>query len=79
MRCGCRGGAERARSGVLAYLYDSAAGNFIPDDGSARLSDVALRGLAATPGQEVTYTAVTPGSGPRVASRPLPRRRTHPR
>jgi len=72
--------AEVAQNGrVVAYLYDSAAGNFIPDDGSARLSDVALRGLAATPGQEVTYTAVTPGSGPRVASRPLPRRRTHPR
>jgi hypothetical protein len=53
---------------VLGFLYDPAAGNFIPADGSPRVSDSALRALAATPGQEVTYTAATPGSGLRVAS-----------
>jgi DNA-binding beta-propeller fold protein YncE len=59
---------------IVAYLYDPAAGNFLPDDGSARLSDAALRAFAATPGQEVTYTAVPPGSGPRIASGLVPRR-----
>lgn len=52
---------------IAAYLYDPVAGNFIPDDGAPRISDAALRALAATPGQEVTYTAVTPGSGSRIA------------
>lgn len=54
---------------VTGYLYDAAANNFVPDDDSARLSDSALRALAASPGQEVTYTAATPGSGSRVAFR----------
>lgn len=52
---------------VQGFLYDPVARNFIPDDGSAALSDSALRALAATPGQEVTYTCVPPGSGPRIA------------
>jgi hypothetical protein len=52
---------------IMGFLYDPAAGNFIPDNGSARVSDAALRALAATAGQEITYTAATPGSGARVA------------
>lgn len=65
---------------VKGYLYDAVAGNFIPDDAGARISDAALRALAATPGQEVTYTAATPGSGARVAfSHIPPRRRVRPR
>jgi len=52
---------------IMGYLYDPAAGNFIPDDGSPRTSDASLRALAATGGQEVTYTAATPGSGQRLA------------
>jgi DNA-binding beta-propeller fold protein YncE len=52
---------------IMGYLYDPVAGNFIPDDGSARISDATLRSFAATPGQEITYTAATPGSGPRLA------------
>lgn len=73
--------AHVAQSGrIAAYLYDPVAGNFVPDDGSPRLTDDALRGLAATTGQEVTYTAETPGSGPRIASGSLPlRRRPQPR
>ena len=51
--------------GLMGYLYDPAAKNFIPADGSDRISDATLRALAATPGQEVTYTAATPGSGSR--------------
>jgi hypothetical protein len=52
---------------IMGFLYDPLAGNFIPDDGSAPVSDAALRALAATVGQEITYTAATPGSGARVA------------
>jgi DNA-binding beta-propeller fold protein YncE len=52
---------------LTGYLFDPVAGNFIPDDGQPRISDAALRALAAIPGQEVTYTAVTPGSGARIA------------
>ncbi len=51
---------------VMSFLYDPVAGNFTPSDGSARVPDAALRTLAATPGQEVTYTAATPGSGMRL-------------
>jgi len=66
---------------IMGYLYDPAANNFIPDDGTARVSDATLRSYAATPGQEVTYMAATPGSGPRIAfahhpARRLPRRTT---
>jgi len=58
---------------VMGYLYDPAAHNFIPDDGSARVTDSFLRSLAASAGHEVTYTAATPGSGPRIISRqPVP-------
>jgi len=52
---------------IMSYLYDPTANNFIPDDGTAPITDTALRTLAATPGQEVTYTAATPGSGSRIA------------
>jgi DNA-binding beta-propeller fold protein YncE len=41
-------------------------GLFEPDDGGPSLSDAELRALAATPGQEVTYTCVSPGSGERA-------------
>jgi hypothetical protein len=62
--------AQVVRQGrIMGYLYNPAASNFIPDDGSAPLSDASLRALAATPGQEVTYTAATPGSGARIAFR----------
>ncbi len=49
------------------WLYRAKDGNFEPNDGSARVSDSALRQLANTPGQEVTYTCVPPGSGVRIA------------
>jgi hypothetical protein len=52
---------------VMGLLYDPVHAEFTPDDGSAPLSDAALRGFAATLGQEVTYTAATPGSGARIA------------
>jgi DNA-binding beta-propeller fold protein YncE len=60
---------------IVGYLYDPVAANFIPDDGSARISDASLRAFAATPGQEITYTAATPGAGPRMAfaHHPTPR------
>jgi hypothetical protein len=52
---------------VKGFLYDPVAGNFMPDDGGPRVANSALRALAATPGQEVTYTCVPPGSGRRIA------------
>jgi hypothetical protein len=66
---------------IAGYLYDPASANFIPDDGSARVSDAGLRALALNNGQEVTYTAATPGSGARLAFNrtPPPRRTAHPR
>jgi hypothetical protein len=68
----------RGRS-IEGDLYDPVAGDFIVDDGRTRISDGALRALAATPGQEVTYTAVPPGSGARIAfSRVPPPRRSPP-
>lgn len=51
---------------VMNFLYDPATKRFMSDDRLAPLSDAALRALAASPGQEITYTAATPGSGPRL-------------
>ncbi|HEY6557283.1 MAG TPA: hypothetical protein VI072_08415 [Polyangiaceae bacterium] len=49
------------------WLFRASNNNFEPDDGTARVSDATLRALAATAGQEVTYTCVPPGSGSRMA------------
>jgi YVTN family beta-propeller protein len=54
-------------SRVKGWLLNVATGTFTPDDGGAAISDTSLRNLAATAGQEVTYTCVPPGSGTRVA------------
>jgi sugar lactone lactonase YvrE len=53
--------------GVTGYLFDPVAGDFVAERGAVKLSDASLRALAATPGQEVTFLAATPGSGPRIA------------
>lgn len=50
------------------YLYEVSSGTWSPDDGSANISDSQLRALAATAGQEVTFTAVPPGSGARISA-----------
>jgi len=56
--------ATVARNGkVETYLYNPATNVFASS--TATLSDSALRALSSTPGQEVTYTAATPGSGRR--------------
>jgi YVTN family beta-propeller protein len=52
---------------VRGYYYDVGSSTWVPDDGSANVADAALRAMAATAGQEVTYTAVPPGSGRRIA------------
>jgi YVTN family beta-propeller protein len=62
---------------VMSLLYDPAAGNFLPDNGAARLSDAALRSLATTSGQEVTYLAATPGSGNRIVFNQYPAPKPH--
>jgi DNA-binding beta-propeller fold protein YncE len=48
------------------FLFEPAANNF-RDVNNQRLTDAQLRALAGTAGQEVTYTAVPPGSGARIA------------
>jgi hypothetical protein len=47
-------------------LFVPSSGQFVSGDGKIILSDVALRALGTTAGQEVTFTAVTPGSGSRI-------------
>jgi DNA-binding beta-propeller fold protein YncE len=60
--------AQVAMNGrMVGYLYDPASGSFLSANGFTPVSDAALRALAIIPGQEVTYTAVTPGSGMRIA------------
>jgi hypothetical protein len=53
---------------IQGFLFDPGTSRFVPAGGGAGLSDGALRALAATPGQEVTYTCVPPGSGARLAA-----------
>ncbi len=59
----------KARIGgrIKGWLLNAGPGTFTPDDGGAAITDTALRNLASTAGQEVTYTCVPPGSGARVA------------
>jgi DNA-binding beta-propeller fold protein YncE len=52
--------------GIQGFLFSPADGTFASSAGT-RLTDSALRALAATTGQEVTFTCVPPGSGSRVA------------
>jgi DNA-binding beta-propeller fold protein YncE len=59
--------AKAATGGrVRGFVYERAAGTWRPDDGTPNLTTAALRALAATAGQEVTFTAVPTGSGVRV-------------
>jgi DNA-binding beta-propeller fold protein YncE len=48
------------------FLYDPAADEYTPDDGTADITPAALAALAGAPGNAVTYTAVPPGSGYRM-------------
>ncbi len=47
-------------------LYDPDTDSYQPDTGAAPITSAALRLLAASPGQEVTYTCAPPGSGQRL-------------
>lgn len=59
--------AHAVEGGVRrGWVFDGASSSFLAADGSRR-SDAALRALAASPGQEVTYTCTPPGSGRRIA------------
>jgi hypothetical protein len=51
---------------MSTYLFDPVAGNFMGSGELTRVTDQAMRSWAATPGQEITYTASTPGSGLRL-------------
>jgi DNA-binding beta-propeller fold protein YncE len=60
--------AQLVEGGVRrGYVYNVSTGSFVSADGSTTKSDAALRALAATAGQEITFTAVPPGSGKRIA------------
>jgi len=59
--------AKVVEGGALrGYLFDVASSSFVDANGSKR-SDSALRSLASSVGQEVTYTCTPPGSGNRIA------------
>ena len=59
----CQLVARATLSGRPVTFVLQAGGSFQPDDGSAALSDAAVRALAATVGQEVTYTCLPFGWG----------------
>jgi hypothetical protein len=48
------------------FLFDPITRTFVAADGVTHVSDKVMRSWAAQPGQEITYTAATPGSGPRL-------------
>jgi YVTN family beta-propeller protein len=59
--------AQTVRNGTpTGFLFDPATGMFRSDAGET-VTEATLRGLAATPGQEVTLTCVYPGGGMRLA------------
>jgi len=54
-------------SGVTRGWWMSASNTFTPDSSSdSTQTDASLRALASTPGQELTFTCVPPGSGQRM-------------
>jgi hypothetical protein len=53
---------------LTSFLYDPPSNEFVSGDGTLRVSDTYLRDLVNTVGQEITYTAATPGSGLRLVS-----------
>jgi len=60
--------ATVVQSGAIkGFLFDPNSHNFFASNGTTALSDSAIRALATTAGQEVTFTCVPPGSGSRVA------------
>jgi YVTN family beta-propeller protein len=56
----------RGTVGGVARGWLLSGSNFTPDNGGAAVTDSALRALAQTAGQELTYTCVPPGSGNRI-------------
>jgi DNA-binding beta-propeller fold protein YncE len=52
----------------VKYLFNPSSSTFSAGGSGTTISDSALRKLAATVGQEVTFTCVPPGSGSRMAS-----------
>jgi len=56
--------APTALGGAQVSYWLQSDGTFRPDNGTAALSSSALRALAATPGQEITYTCLPPGWEP---------------
>jgi len=65
--CELRDSHGRPTLRELGSQHDPVTGDFATTRGESRISDSALRALAGTPGQEVTFLAATPVSGNRVA------------
>ncbi|MBK7947990.1 MAG: thrombospondin type 3 repeat-containing protein [Deltaproteobacteria bacterium] len=57
------GGGSTTSKGYLRQ----AGGSFLPDDGGPAITAATLRAKATTPGQELTFSCVPPGSGQRMA------------
>jgi hypothetical protein len=50
------------------FLYNAARNEFVSSSRRISLYDPQFRALARAPGQEITFTCVPPGSGPRIAA-----------
>jgi YVTN family beta-propeller protein len=48
------------------YVYDAAAGAFVPDDAATPMASLAELRAAIAPGDVLTFTGVPPGSGARI-------------
>ena len=52
------------------FLYNPGSDSFARAGGGRSIPDRLFRALALIPGQEITFTCVPPGSGPRIAATP---------
>jgi DNA-binding beta-propeller fold protein YncE len=50
------------------FVFNPANSTYVPSGGGTALTSTQLRALASTAGQEVTFTAVPPGQGTRIAA-----------
>jgi YVTN family beta-propeller protein len=55
------------RGRAKRFLFRPSTGLFVSGDGGTSLPEASFRRLAETLGQEITFTAVPPGSGARIA------------
>jgi YVTN family beta-propeller protein len=58
--------AKAVVAGAPRGWVRESSGDFVPDDGSAAISDSDLRNVAILGGDEITYTCAPPGAGERM-------------